>query len=141
MSIVCCARWKRLVVTLSICIVTAGMYGVYYAAYSGLVAARVMATSMNLSDIGVRIVEFRIANHREPSGRKDLQLESGTTIDAVSGQPLVWASRLADTREPRPIVWQPRPYRTHPWPFGKMTRMALYSDRSVRDLPTEHPAR
>jgi len=116
-------------------------YGLCQLACYSIREARAAATMMSLANIWRASVEFESKHARWATDLGELGLQDGQLIDLISGRRFGCAQILSGQGKAMPIVWQPEPYRTALWPFGKMKQWALYSDGSVRDLLTEYAAR
>ena len=108
--------------------------GAYNVVGRSFIEAREATCGMNLGSIGRKVAEFRATRQRYPLNAGELQgVPPEMLVDNFSGREFVWAQKPPEGTQPAPLVWQPEPYRTNPWPFGEMRQMALFSDGTLGD--------
>jgi hypothetical protein len=115
--------------------------GAYNVVGRSLIEAREATCSMNLGSIARKVAEFRATRQRFPHGAGELDgIPPEMLVDNFSGSAFVWAQKPPDETQRLPLVWQPAPYRSGPWPFGEMRQMALFSDGKLGDCLSENAA-
>ena len=105
--------------------------GAYNVVQQSFIEARAAATSANLTSIGRKVAEFRATRGRFPRGASELDLKPDMLTDIISGRDFVWTQKTPDGTQHVPIVLQPAPYRTAPWPFGEFRQIALFDDGKI----------
>ncbi|MGD0999407.1 MAG: hypothetical protein ABSA67_01800 [Candidatus Brocadiia bacterium] len=135
------ARFKPLFVAAGVLLLIAVGLGAYDVVGESIIEARAEVTRTNLSSIGRKIAEFRATQGRFPRGAEELALQPDMLVDTLSGRNFVWAQAPPDGTRRVPVVWQPAPYRTGPWPFGEMAQITLFSDNVIGDRQPENAAR
>jgi len=114
--------------------------GAYDVVGRSFINARAVATDANLASIGREVEEFRAIRGRFPRDAAELGLRPNMLRDIVSGRSFIWTRNTPDGTERVRVVWQPKPYRTHPWPFGRFRQLALFSDGTTGDCLSEKAA-
>jgi hypothetical protein len=132
------ARFKPLFIAAGALLLVAIGIGTYNVVGRSLIEAREAACSMNLGSIGRKVAEFRATRQRYPlnAGERE-NVPPEMLVDSFSGRVFVWAQKPPEGTQPVPLVRQPAPYRTGPWPFGVMRQIALFSDGTLGDCLTD----
>jgi hypothetical protein len=134
-------RFKPLCIAAGGLLLVAFAIGAYNIVGRSLIQAREATCSMNLGSIARRVGEFRATRQRFPVSAGELEgVPPELLVDNFSGSAFVWAQKPPDGTQRVPLVWQPAPYRSGPWPFGQMRQMALFSDGKLGDCLSENAA-
>jgi hypothetical protein len=127
-------RFKPLFVAGVAALLVAFGIGAYNIVGRSIIEAREATCNANLGAIARKVAEFRALRQRLPLNAGELEgVPPAMLMDNFTGQPFVWAEKPPEGTERAPLLRQPAPYRTGPWPFGEMRQMAVFSDGIVDD--------
>ena len=134
-------RLKRPFIALCALALVAFAIGAYNVVGRSLIEAREATCSMNLGSIARKVAEYRATRQRFPLNAGEIDgVPPDMLVDNFTGSAFVWAQKPPDGMQRVPLVCQPAPYRSGPWPFGEMRQMALFSDGKISDCLTSDAA-
>lgn len=129
--------WLRRAVPAVLCVVV--IYLIFYLPHAINTDLRISEIEDSLMQVRDTMYRYQAARGVFADGPGDLDLESEVMVDPMSGERFTWLAGNADQPLPGALVWQPEPFRSRLWPFGRTMQYALFTDGSVRDFRNNEP--
>jgi hypothetical protein len=84
----------------------------------------------NIKQLWFALSAYEQEHGRPPRHFDELDLpHREILIDLISGKEYAHSDNMSARQDVRnKIVWQPEPYRTWAWPFGRWERLTLFAD-------------